>query len=88
MQVNRTFTVVKQRFNPRNARLEPFVTRLNASRTRAGYKPLSPRYIATAMAHIETEDLEGFYKKLDQSNNFCALWWWHCKPKKKTVENT
>lgn len=88
MQINRTFVVVKQRFNPRNARLAPFVTRLNASRKVAGYKPLSSRYIATLMSHIDTEDLDAFYKKLHQSGNFSAVWWYYCKPKKKTVEKT
>ena len=87
MQVNRTFVVVKQRFNPRNARLAPFVTRLNASRKAAGYKPYTPGYVASLMSHIKVEELDGFYKKLDQSANFCALWHWHCKPKKKPVEN-
>lgn len=82
MKIDRKFIVEKHTFNPRNARLEPFVTRINNCRITAGYKPLTARYIATLMAHIDTNELEGFYKKLDQSNNFCALWWYYCKPKK------
>lgn len=84
MEIKRTFVVDKtQRFNGRNERLKPFVERINASRIAAKYKPYTPAYIASKMSHIATEDLEGFYKKLDQSNNFGALWHWYCKPKKK-----
>ena len=78
------FTVDKTaRFNGRNERIKPFVERINASRKAAGYKPYPESMIAIKMSHIETQDLNGFYKKLDQSNNFCALWHWHCMPKKK-----
>lgn len=70
------------RFNPRNARLEPFVTRLNNSRIAGGYKPLQAKFYATKMSHIPTDDLDAFYKKLDQSDNFSALWWWYCGGKK------
>lgn len=83
MQINRTFVVEKHTFNPRNARLEPFVKRVNDCRVQAKYKPWTAAYIASLMSHIPTEDLEAFYKKLDKSNNFCKLWYWHCKPKKK-----
>lgn len=65
--------------------IERFVTRLNASRT-GKYKPLSVAFYASRMSHIPTDELHAFYKKLDQSNSFCKLWWWHCNPKKKTVD--
>ena len=73
----------KARYNPRNERLKPFVERLNQSRIAAGYKPYSERYVAIKMSHIDTDELEAFYKKLDQSNSFCKLWHWFCVPKKK-----
>lgn len=80
---NRTFEVDPNfRFNGRNERIKPFVERLNQSRSEGGFKPLSARYVAIAMAHIETEDLDAFYKKLDQSGSFSKLWWWYVKPKK------
>ena len=72
--------------NQRSAEIEPFVKRLNASRIAGGYKPYSAGYVASLMSHIETEDLVGFYKKLDSSKNFCGLWHYFCKPKKKPVE--
>jgi len=80
----RTFVVdPKQRFNPRNERIKPFVERLNKSRVAANYKPYSPAYVAKLMAYIETSELDAFYKMLDQSKNFCALWHYYVKPKKK-----
>lgn len=62
--------------------IERFVTRLNASRT-GKYKPLPAAFYASRMSHIPTDELHAFFKKLDQSNSFCKLWWWHCNPKKK-----
>ena len=76
--------IVKETFNPRNVRLEPFVTRINNSRVAAGYKPYSESFIASKMSHIETDDLVGFYKKLDESKSFGGLWHYYCMPKKKT----
>lgn len=66
--------------------IEPFVTRLNNSRIAGGYKPLGAGFYASKMTHIETDDLHAFYKKLEQSDNFSALWWYYCVPKKPTVE--
>jgi hypothetical protein len=63
--------------------LERFVTRLNNSRIAGGYKPLGPKFYATKMALIPTDELHMFYKELDSSKNFSALWWWKCNPKKK-----
>lgn len=63
--------------------LEPFITRLNNSRVEAGYKPLGAGFYASKMTHHKTEDLEGYYKDLNSSRNFCALWWWQNVPKKK-----
>lgn len=62
--------------------IEPFVKRLNTSRVSAGYKPYSAGFVASKMSHITTDELDFFYKKLDSSKNFCALWHWFCKPKK------
>lgn len=69
----------------RSAEIEPFVKRLNNSRIAGGYKPYPVSLIAKYMSHIETEDLPAFYKKLDSSKNFCALWHYFCKPKKKST---
>jgi len=63
--------------------IEPFVTRLNASRLASGYKSLSAGFYASKMTHIPTDELYAFFKKLEQSPNFCAIWWWTCCPKKK-----
>lgn len=73
--------------NQRAFEIEPFVKRLNASRIASGYKPYPVALIAKHMSHIDTDDLVAFYKKLDQSNNFCALWHYYCKPKKKLLES-
>lgn len=59
--------------------LEKFVTRLNSSRVAGGYKPLGAGFYASKMALIPTDELHAFYKELDGSKNFCALWWWKCK---------
>ncbi len=71
--------------NQRSAEIEPFVIRLNNSRIAGGYKPYPVSLIAKHMSHIETPDLVAFYKKLDSSKNFCALWHYFCKPKKKSI---
>lgn len=63
--------------------IERFVTRLNNSRIAAGYKPYSAKFVAMKMSHIETDELHAFYKKLDGSKNFCALWHYFCTPKKE-----
>lgn len=76
------------RYNGRNERLRPFVERINASRVAAKYKPYTPAFIASRMSHIETEELDAFYKKLLQANNFCALWHFYCKPKKRETNPT
>lgn len=60
--------------------IERFVTRLNASRT-GKYKPLKPGFYASKMSLIPTDELHMFYKELDNSKNFCALWWWKCNKK-------
>ena len=70
----------------RAAEIEPFVIRLNNSRTAGGYKPYTAGFVATKMSHVATDELHAFYKKLDNSKNFCALWHYFCMPKKKTVE--
>lgn len=78
------FEKPKSKANSERASLiEPFVTRLNNSRIAGGYKKLGANFYASKMSHIPTDELHAFYKKLEQSDNFCALWWWHCNPKKK-----
>jgi len=62
--------------------LERFVTRLNGSRVASGYKALGAGFYASKMAHIETEDLHAFYRKLEGAKNFSSLWWHYCSPKK------
>lgn len=63
--------------------IEPFVKRLNASRKAGGYRPYSAGYVASKMSHIATDELDFFYKKLDQSKCFGGLWHYYCKPKKR-----
>ena len=69
-------------FSRRGEALRPFIDRLNESRGVADYKPYSAGFVASKMSHIDTEDLDYFYKKLDQAKNFCALWHYYCVPKK------
>lgn len=77
------FKVEKSNIKSERAELiERFVTRLNNSRITAGYKPLGVKFYATKMALIPTDELHMFYKELDQSKNFCALWWWKCSKNK------
>jgi hypothetical protein len=68
--------------NKRAALIEPFVTRLQRDAKLAGYKPMSKARICMLMAYIDTEELDYFYKKLDQSPNFGAIWNWYVNPKK------
>jgi hypothetical protein len=78
------FEKPKTKANSERASLiEPFVTRLNNSRKAGGYRPYTAGFVATKMSHVATDELHAFYKKLDQSDNFCALWHYYCKPKKK-----
>jgi hypothetical protein len=64
--------------------IEKFVTRLNNSRVAGGYKPLGAGFYASKMSHIkDVSELYAFYNKLDSSDNFSALWWYYCNPKKK-----
>lgn len=78
------FQRVKTKANSERASLlEPFITKLNSSRLSGGYKPLSAGFYASKMTHIATDELHAFYKKLEQSPNFSAIWWWTCCPKKK-----
>ena len=63
--------------------IEPFVVRLNASRTAGGYRPYSAGYVASKMSHIDTDELDFHYKQLASSKNFCALWHWYNAGKKK-----
>jgi hypothetical protein len=61
--------------------IEPFVKRLQSSCIGTKYKPMSEKRICMLMAYIDTDDLEGFYKKLEQSPNFGAIWNWYVNPK-------
>lgn len=76
------FQVAKSKItNERQELIEKFVTRLNNSRKAGGYKPLGAGFYASKMSLIPTDELHLFYKELDQSKNFCALWWWKIKQK-------
>ena len=78
------FQVAKSNIKSERAELlEKFVTRLNSSRVSGGFKPLGAGFYATKMAHIKTDDLWAFYRTLDNSSNFSALWWYYCVPKLK-----
>lgn len=89
------FTNIKQRIekpttkvtSERGELLEKFVKRINQSRKNTGYRPYPVAYIAKLMAYIPTSELYAFYKKLEQSNNFVALWHWHVKPKPQSNAN-
>ena len=76
----RRFTKVEV-FNRRAEALRPFFDRLNESRGLAVYKPYAAVFVTAKMSHIDTEDLDYFYKKLDQVKNLCALWHYYCVPK-------
>lgn len=76
------FQVAKSNIKSERAELlEKFVTRLNSGRVSGGFKPLGAGFYATKMALIKTEDLWSFYKELDNSKDFCKLWWWKTKKK-------
>lgn len=67
--------------NERQELVEKFVTKLNNSRIAGGYKPLGAAFYASRMAMIPTDELYAFYKELDNSKNFSALWWHKCQVK-------
>ena len=76
------FQVAKSNIKSERAELlEKFVTRLNNGRVSGGFKPLGAGFYATKMSLVPTDELHMFYKELDQSKNFCALWWWKTKKK-------
>jgi hypothetical protein len=66
----------------RSFQVERFVTRLNESRARKGYKPYTAAFVATRMSYIKTDELDFFYNKLSEAKNFSALWHYYCLPKK------
>lgn len=70
----------------RAAEIEPFVIKLNNSRIAGGYKPYTAGFVASKMSHHKTEDLPGYFKQLNEANNFCALWHWQNMPKKKVIQ--
>lgn len=77
---SQTYTAPKTKAsNERAALIEPFVKRLQANT--APYKPMSTARICMYMKYIDTDDLHAFYKKLDDSPNFGAIWNWHCVAK-------
>jgi len=81
------FDKPKSKANSERATLiEPFVTKLNASRVAAGYKPYTAGFVGSKMSHIATNELHAFYQKLSKTDGFCQLWHYYCVPKKKSVE--
>ena len=71
------FRVVETKTSERAELLKPFIERLTASSKRAGYKPMSKARICMLMAYIDTKELHAFYKVLDNSPNFGAIWNWY-----------
>ena len=43
------------------------------------YKPLIYSRLSMLISHIDTEDLDVFYKKCNGGINFGKLFWWHVK---------
>lgn len=61
--------------------IEPFVQRLQSDAIRAGYRPMTKARICMLMAYIDTDDLDYFFKKLNDSPNFGGIWNWYVNPK-------
>ena len=76
---NRLFQVEKgteKITSERQLIIKDFTDKINLARKRNGYKTLAPRVIAIKLGHIKNDfDLKWFYKKCDQSNNFCKTFW-------------
>lgn len=81
--ISRFNTPITKATNERASLIEPFVMRLQQDAIKSGYRPLSKARICMLMAYIDTDDLHYFYKKLDESPNFGAIWNWYVNPKKK-----
>jgi len=69
---------------PRSEReelLTKFLTRLNESRPRAGFKPMTYGRLARMFHGVPDGDLYPFYKTCEEARSFGAMFW-HCLKKR------
>lgn len=65
----------------RDEMVQKFADRLNADRSKAGYKPWTVKYVAVMLSLVDTEDLWPLYKKCETKRAFGSWLKWELDPK-------
>ena len=70
-----------ERATERGELIKYFMERLNPSRVRDGYAPLTLARTGRPLVAIPTKDLYSLKSVCDQSKDFSKKFWWEIKPK-------
>lgn len=76
----------KEKVTERGELLEYFCDRLNRTRLRDGYPPLTIARMAKVLQLIPTKDLYYLKSVCEQASDFSKRFWWEVNPKKHTDE--
>ena len=71
-----------ERATERGELMKYFMERLNPSRVRDGYAPLTLARMGRLLVAIPTKDLYYLKSVCDQSKDFSKKFWWEINPKK------
>jgi len=77
----------KEKLTERGELMRYFADRLNVSRVRDGYPPLSLPRMGRILQAIPTKDLYYLKSVCDQSKDFSKKFWWEINPKKHSQDN-
>lgn len=76
----------KERATERGELMKYFAERLNVSRVRDGYPPLTLARMGRLLVAIPTQDLYYLKSVCDSSKDFSKKFWWEIHPKNHTPE--
>lgn len=76
----------KERATERGDLMKYFAERINVSRVRDGYPPLTLARMGRLLVAIPTPDLYYLKSVCDQSKDFSKKFWWEVNPKNHTPE--
>lgn len=71
----------KERSTERGELMEYFRDKLNRTRVRDGYQPLTLARLGKVLQAIPTKDLYYLKSVCDQANDFSKKFWWEVNPK-------
>jgi hypothetical protein len=69
--------------NPREEILDKFMEKLNASRVKAGFRPMTHARLAKIFEGVPTEDLWPAFKTCENARSFGSMFWHLTDPKTK-----